>query len=143
MAKSYSVDKNIRNNLAKIDSQSVSGFKFKPKNKVKYSGIKVDEMVFINNSFVEHILKRKIKKRLNLYLDYIINLSDDEAGDNSQLEIAINNLARYKSVIKRKYSQYLDRHYIELLLKKINLIEYELKMKYYNYEKTEEKGKSR
>ena len=59
--------------------------------------------------------------------------------------MAMNDLARYKSIIKRKYHKYLEQHFVDLLLKKIELIEYELKMKYYNYEKeeVEEKGKSR
>ena len=59
--------------------------------------------------------------------------------------MAMNDLTRYKSIIKRKYRKYLEQRYVELLLKKIDLIEYELRMKYYSYEKeeVEEKGKSR
>ena len=145
MAKGYSIDKCKRNNIAKIDSQNIQGFKFKPKNKVKYHGVKVDEMIFINTSFVENILRRKIRNRLDLYLDYVINLQDDDDTDSTKIEMAMNDLARYKSIIKRKYRQYLNERYVMLLLKKIELIEYELNMKYYNYEKEnlEEKGKSR
>ena len=37
MAKGYSIDKKQGNNVAKIASQNIDGFKFKPKNKVKYN----------------------------------------------------------------------------------------------------------
>ncbi len=145
MAKGYSIDKKQGNNVAKIASQNIDGFKFKPKNKVKYNGVKVNEMVFINNSFIENILRRKIKNRLDLYLDYVVNLSDSDDTDGTKIEMAMNDLTRYKSIIKRKYRKYLEQRYVELLLKKIDLIEYELRMKYYSYEKeeVEEKGKSR
>lgn len=150
MTKGYSIDKNKRNNVAKIKSQNTKGFKFSPKNKVKYGGIKVDEMVVINTSFIERILKRKIKKRLEMYLEYVISLTDDNNDtDGSKIQIAINDLERYKSMVKRKYRQYLDARYVELLLKKIDLIEYELKTKSYVYEYVEEeeyeeeKGRSR
>ena len=145
MAKGYSIDKKQGNNVAKIASQNIDGFKFKPKNKVKYNGVKVNEMVFINNSFIENILKKKIKNRLDLYLDYVVNLSDSDDTDGTKIEMAMNDLTRYKSIIKRKYRKYLEQRYVELLLKKIDLIEYELRMKYYSYEKeeVEEKGKSR
>lgn len=151
MAKKYSINKERRNAIAKIDSKKDKGYKFVPKNEIKYNGIKVDKMVVINSSFVERVLKKKIKKRLNSYLEYVVSLTDDDTDDTdgSKIQMAINDLERYKSIIKKKYREYLEPRYIELLLKKIDLIEYELKVKSYVYEYDleeeyeEEKGKSR
>jgi len=150
MAKGYSIDKESRNAIAKIESGKIKGYKFNPKNKIKYDGIKVNEMVVINASFVERVLKKKIKKRLDMYLDYVISLIDEtDDSDGSKIQIAINDLERYKGIVKKKYRLYLEPRYIELLLKKINLIEYELKTKSYVYEYNieeeyeEKKGKGR
>lgn len=147
MAKGYSIDKVRKNDIAYINCDRINGFKFNPKNKVKHNGIKVDQMVVINSSFVERVLKKKIKRKLDLYLEYVVSLTDnDDDANHDKIQMAMNDLARYKSIIKRKYRMYLDERYVELLLKKIALIEYELKTKMYyidEYEYEEEKGRSR
>ena len=50
-----------------------------------------------------------------------------ESDDDDDTRIALDDLARYKKVIKEKYSIYLDEKYMALLNKKINVIERELK----------------
>ena len=49
--------------IASIDYTKLDGFKFNPKNQVEYDGIMVNEMVLINPSFIENVLKRKTKKK--------------------------------------------------------------------------------
>ena len=74
-------------------------------------------------SFIEKILKKKIKRKLNLYLNYII----EESGDDDSCRVALNNINRYKDIVEYKYRKYLDDKYINLLLKKINLLEKKIK----------------
>ena len=59
-------------------------------NKVKHNGIKVDQMVVINSSFVERVLKKKIKRKLDLYLEYIVSLTDNDALDTLP-KVSVNN----------------------------------------------------
>lgn len=105
------------------------GFKFKPKNKVEYSGVKVNEMVVINPSFIEKVLKRKIKKKLDSYLHFLIMLLDNEDTDPTNLRHALNDLEKYRRTVINKYRNYLDKKYIDLLLKKMDVLERELKTK--------------
>lgn len=117
-------------NITFLNIKKLKGFKFKPMNKVSYDGITVNKMTIINNTFVEKVLKRKIKKRLEVYLRFIISLVDsDEDCDPTDLRSALNDLSRYKESIKNKYQFYLEQKYITLLLKKIDLLEKELKNK--------------
>ena len=73
--------------------------------------------------------------------------SDDEQGDGVFSEV-LNDLSRYKDILEFKYKKYLNAEYIELMIKKINLLEYELKLKIMNQkskvaEEVIERGKGR
>jgi hypothetical protein len=141
MAKGYSLIKDdYSNQVISYEAKDISGFKFKPLNKVKYDGITVNEMMIVKPVLIEKILKRKIKRKLEMYLQYIISvLDDEEGGDLSGLRSALNDLSRYKDTVNARYQAYLDEKYVALLLKKIELLEHELKMKIIHYKEPIEK----
>ncbi len=105
------------------------------------------------------MLKKKNQRKLDYYLQYIISLIDnDDTGneDNSAFRIALNDLTRYREMVEYKYRKYLDDKYINLLLKKIDFLEHEIKSRlifkeqmksYQSYqpmmEEKEKTGKSR
>ncbi len=101
------------------------GYKTTPKNSINYGGIKVDEMIIINPSFIDKILKKKTKKKLEIYLEYLMSLLEEE-GTGEELKIVLNDLARYKSIVKNNYRIYLEKKYFALLMKKIEMLEEEL-----------------
>lgn len=135
--------------ISYLDHKKLNGFLFKPSNKIYHDGITVTKMTVINFSFVEKILKRKIKRRLEVYLRFIVSLvSDSDDSDITDLRAALNDISRYKDMIKFKYQKYLDQKYISLLLKKMDILEHEIKMKLIYkqeevYELEETRGKSR
>lgn len=148
--KHYVINKEKYNGkIVYLDNDKFNGFLFRPKNNVSYKGIEVNKMVIISPNFIETVLKRKIKRKLDLYLQYIINLMDEADEDSStSIRFALNDLEKYKSIIKNNYQKYLDQKYIELLMKKIALIEHELKVKEYYINQytmniSESKGKGR
>lgn len=129
--------------IISVDTKKKKGYKVKPKNKVKYDGVVVNEMFVIKPSFVEKIIKRKVGAKLDSYLQYIIKMLDDESCDASSTNVVLSDLNRYKEMINNNYKQYLDQKYVELLLKKVELLEYELKKKLiqlntYNYSKMQD-----
>ena len=100
-------------------------------------------MFVVKPSFVEKIIKRKVSCKLDSYLQYIIKMLDDESCDASSTNVVLSDLNRYKEMINNNYKQYLDEKYTELLLKKIELLEFELKKKLmqlntYNYMKSQD-----
>lgn len=140
-----------KENYKKALIPKVNGYKVKPRNNVSYEGVKVNQMVIIKPSFIDKVLKRKTKKKLELYLEFLISLLDEEGTntDPGRLGIVLNDLTRYKSIINNNYRVYLDKLYYELLMKKIDVIENELKMRLMyasmTHEQTKEEkiGKSR
>ena len=140
------VKDNRERKFANIDYRRLDGFKFNPKNQVENDGIMVNEMVLINPSFIENVLKRKTKKKLELYLRFIISLIDNESDASSDdLREALDGLVRYKGIVENKYRRYLDERYANMLIKKIELLEQELKTKiiYYKEPTIDEEKKTR
>ncbi len=117
--------KNYNGEVVLVNYDKLNGYKLNPKNNYQYDGIKVNEMIVIKPSLIEKIIKRKIKNRLDFYLKIIIENLDGDNDDDTR--IALGDLERYKKVIKEKYSIYLDEKYMELLNKKMGIIEKELK----------------
>lgn len=119
-------------NSATLKPSKSNGFRLSPKNRIKYSGVQVTSMVVFNVSFVKKILERKTRIKLESYLQYIMHILEmiDETGeDDGTIDIALNDLDRYRRTIINKYRVYLDERYTELLLKKISLYERELRMR--------------
>lgn len=150
--KKYLIEKTENGiNATGMNIKVLKGFQVSPRNKVEYPGVEVNSMLVVKPSFIEKLLKKKIKKKLDYYLSYIITIIDqsDENPDDAPLRQALNDLTRYKEIVEAKYQQYLDDKYIHLLMKKIDLLERELKTKIIyktmnNYEPIHEtKGKSR
>lgn len=131
----YINKKNPNKEIIFIDYDRMKGFDFSPKNSINYDGIVVNKMVIIKPSMIEKILKRKIKRKLDLYLKLIIRFIESEDSDSGEsLREALNDLTRYKSIIAHKYRKYLDEKYLSILVKKINILEYELNSKLVNYQ---------
>ena len=96
-------------------------------------------------SFIEKVLKRKVKRKLDAYLEYIIHIMEEDGNDEdgSMIDMVMNDLERYKRMIMNKYRMYLEEEYMELLMKKISLLERELAIKKMVYEPVEEKTSRR
>lgn len=132
-----------------LDYNKLKGFGFSPKNNVKYDGIVVNKMVIIKPSMIEKVLKRKIKRKLDLYLKLIVKfIESDDSSDTGTIREALNDLSKYQNIVQYKYRKYLDEKYLKILLKKIAILEYELKSKLitleqFEYECEEEKTSHR
>ncbi|MDD3453462.1 MAG: hypothetical protein PHN42_04265 [Bacilli bacterium] len=126
--KKYRVIRHNNDKKTIIDTKKINGYKVLPKNTFNYPGIAVDSMIIIKPVLIEKVLKKKIKRKLDLYLQYLITLIDDE-GDNSSFMEALNEMSKYKEIVEYKYRLFLEDKYIDLLLKKISLLEHEIKSK--------------
>lgn len=112
-----------------LNTSKIDGYVIKPRNQMKYEGIVVNSMTVINNGLIENLLKKKIKKKLDMYLQFLISVLEEEDTDPGHLMFALNDLERYRRLIMNNYKKYLDQKYLKLLMNKMDLIEQELKSK--------------
>ena len=137
MDKGYYISRENKNrDIIYIDYDKYKGYNIIPKNKVKYSGIRVNKMIIVKPSMIEKVLKRKIKARLDLYLKTIVEIMDSSDDDSSSIRGALNDLTRFRNIVEYKYQKYLDEKYVSLLKKKMEVLEYELKKKMVSFEDT-------
>lgn len=114
---------NIIGMNATIDYSKIGGLDISPKNRISYDGIVVNKLVIIKSSFIERILKKKIKRKLELYLKFIMDFIDSDEDDGNGLREALNDITRYKDIINYKYRKYLGDKYIDQLLNKIEFLD--------------------
>lgn len=126
----YTIEKNkFDNKTVQLDSSKMDGFKVTPKNEITYDGVAVNSLLLMKPSFIEKVLKKKNQRKLEYYLQYMIALTESDDENPSTISEALNDLNHYKDIIEYRYRKYLDDKYIDLLLKKVNLLERELKAK--------------
>jgi len=105
-----------------LNCKKIKGYKMNPKNNISYDGVVVNEIIIIKPTMIEKLIKRKIKRKLEYYYNLVIDTEDEDAS-----RIALGDLERYKRLISDKYIHFLDDRYIALLMKKINILEKEMK----------------
>ncbi|MDD2391395.1 MAG: hypothetical protein PHU94_00450 [Bacilli bacterium] len=134
-SKNYLLIRDVKTKeITYVDYNKEKGYLFSPKKGVNFDGVSINKMIVIKPSFVDKILRRKIKNKLELYLEYIIKLlENDDDTDITGLRSALNDLTRYHDIVKFQYGKYLDERYLELFLKKIKLLEKELQAQIVNY----------
>lgn len=127
----------------KINYKKITGYIVKPKGSFNYDGVTVNKVVLIKPSIVENVLKRKIKIRMNNLIKNVLNLIEEDDDDGSKYRIAMDEISRHRSIINNNYRIYLEQKYIENILRKIDILEMELKQKYLEVDDYELKGKAR
>ena len=142
MTKRYALLTNkVKRVAVDLDNKKLSGFKVKPRNKVSYDGVKVTRATIINPAFIEVILKRKNDNTFKKYLQYVIELVEDDDSDDAAVYIAMDELSRFRSIILNRYKKFLKDKDVALMLEKIKLLESELARKNLIKKEPEEKSK--
>lgn len=129
------------------------GLKMKPSSSLS-SGMKGVKIRILSPTYINTFIKKKTKRKLEMYLNYLITYMEEGGEDGTtDLRHALNDLTRYKEILKTKYHKFLEKKYLELLFKKIAVLEEELKtriiyeemetMKETTYKYEETKGKTR
>ncbi len=116
-----------------LDFNQIDGFKVRPRNRVKYEGIEVSVLTVTNPHLINNVLKRKTKRKLNAYLEFLIESVEDDDTTSGDLALILADAAKYKAIIINKYSKFLDMNYVKELLLRVNFIEEELKLRIHEY----------
>lgn len=122
--------------------QNLNGYDFKPKNKLsKEDIINVDEMVIINPSLIKKLISKKCKKTLERILKMISFIYDEDDTGEESVELALNEMSKFRNLLETKYKEYMEEKEYKLMIKKIEILENEVKLRklYLNSKDMEEK----
>ena len=117
------------NKIVYVKYEKLDGLAFTPKTFVFIDdGVLVAKIVVFKPEFIELVLKKKIKNRLNQYLNLILSDIDDSENPGAVRSLYAD-VVRYRMLLLSRYRKYLPEKYLELLLSKIAIIEEELKLR--------------
>lgn len=145
---SYVIKKKNKNNEIVYMEYSMPGETFTPKTIVSYLNVKNVKIVDteLNETILTIKLEQKFKKLLKL-VNYYLNNDDASSSDTG---LVLDEISLIKSILINRYSKYLESEKIKLFLKKISVIEKEIKIKdlkikskMLSENKKQEKGKGR
>lgn len=161
MSKNYLINKDKKSGEIVYLEYNKEGYKIKPKVKEK-EAIEVNKIVFVSPSLTEKLLKKKINSKISKLL-LELNTTYDDEGDGGEARFRNKYLEAEKLLlmIMNTYKKYLGKSYVNLTIKKMQIILDGYKAKLYqlnskrqndilmqlfngmNYEEETKKGKGR
>ena len=114
-----------------FDYDKLEGYDLKAKKDTKFmDAINVSRVIIINPSFSEKIATRKMNAKFAKILElmnYVSMTGDDEDGTN--LDIVLNETTKFQRELINKYRKFVDEQKLELMLKKLEIIQKEIKLR--------------
>lgn len=130
--KNYYLHKNSKSgSITYLEFDKINGYNITPKTKIE-DAIKVDKIVFVNPSFSEKIIKKKIDIKIRQLLKELTVLDENGGDDEDGLRRNLMEAERLKLNILNNYVKYLGHTYESLTLRKVQVIINQLRIKLYN-----------
>lgn len=122
----------------------LNGFEITPKNNAKSGDIlNITKMVLVKPSFADKIIRLKIDKKMRNFFDKFYKvINEDDDGDTTRI---IDEALKYQNYIISMYQNYTDEKFVDITLKRLQLMINELRVRKHLTMQTveEEKHKGR
>lgn len=131
----------------------IKGFHY-PIKKNKRGTLKIKELIIVNPDIISALISHNFNKRFQKIVELFFNSNDyDEDATGTNLMMALDEVAHLRTIIINKYKRYLKKEKEEEFLKKLKVLENELRVKIIDFKlikeqslvhnNREEKNKSR
>ena len=122
----YLVNKN-HNDLAVVAIKDLDGYKFKPRNCGNH--VKVSQVTIVNGVMIDRILTIKFDKSFKKLVAMAMHVINDDDSTSDDAQIVLDEAELVKEILINRYNKYFKLEKEQLLLKKIHVIENEMRMK--------------
>ena len=119
---------NLTGEVIYIEYNKINGYPVTPKTNIT-DAISVNKIIFVNKTFSEKIIKKKIEIKIRYLLKVLDEIDDD---DEDGIKNTIIKAEQLRIDIINKYIKYLGNNYGELSIKKIQIIINQLRMKLFD-----------
>lgn len=131
----------------------VRGFSY-PLKKNKNNAWKIKELIIVNPDIISALISHNFDKKFQKIVELFFSSNDyDEDSTGTSLMMALDEVAHLRTIIINKYKHYLKKEKEEEFLKKLKVLENELRVKIIDFKlikeqslvhnNIEEKNKSR
>ena len=130
----YSVNKKQKNKgklIDKMELVDIDGFYMASTKKVfKVNGCNIRKIRVVSKKLANPLVSEKVENKFNSLITYLTDLlieSDDNDDSGDGYREALNQIERFRLIIKNKYRDYLTRVQLEKMSKKLKLLQKEAK----------------
>lgn len=126
--KTYVIKKRNKNKKISKFNYEEEGYPFKPNIK-SANLIKISCLNLMDKEKASPILKQKLDKSFRRLAAIILSVLKDEDTTSGDAIIALDEISKEKSIIRNKYKEYLEKAEQEKFLKRLKVLEAEVKEK--------------
>ena len=110
-----------------VSIKELDGYTFKPKPNSNY--MKVNSVTIFDRVMLDKILSMKFNKSFNRVVKLALHVINDEDATDDDCEIILGEVELVRQILLNRYQKFLNHEKEELFLKKLRLIENEMRMK--------------
>ena len=111
-----------------VSIKELEGYTFKPR-LTKDSYIKVNAVTIVDKVMIDKILTMKFNKSFKKVVQLALRVIYDEDADDGDVSIVLGEVELVREILLNRYQKFLSYEKEQLFLKKLRLIENELRMK--------------
>ena len=105
----------------------LEGCEFKPKKNKTI--ISVNKVLVVDKSLTDNILSIKFNDKFKALLKYAMYVINNEDATSTDTAIVLDEVAMLKGILLNRYQKFLNQEKEELFLKKLRVLENELRLK--------------
>lgn len=109
----------------KEDISLKGGFKYV----IKSANCGVKEIIILNPIIIDQLISTNFNRRYKKILEYYIASLQDDGDNEGNFMMALDEIARLRSILIKKYNLIVSKKIEEKMLKKLKILENEIRMK--------------
>ena len=119
-----------KNKITACEFENLKGLSVSPKKDFKLDGmINVSKVTLYNPVLIKNYVSKKCKRNMDKILKLLKLLFDSDNTDPSSFMLALNEIEKFRQLIMFKYKEYMDKKEYNILIKKLEILEQEVKNK--------------
>ena len=124
---SYLINKNHHDESV-VSIKELDGYVFRPRT-TKDNYIKVNQVTIVDRVMIDKILTMKFEKSFKKVVALALSVINNEDADDGDATIVLGEVELVREILLNRYQKFLSYEKEQLFLKKLRLIENELRMK--------------
>ena len=110
-----------------VSIRELDGYTFRPRPNSNY--IKVNKVTIVDRMMIDRILSMKFDKSFNRVVKLALKVINDDDATGDDCEIVLGEVELVRQILLNRYQKYINQDKEKLFLKKLRLIENEMRMK--------------
>lgn len=137
--KYYIIKDKKDSSITYFEYNNMEGYNLSPKKNVKIKdAINVNKIVIINPSLMNKVATKQVNLKFKKLLQFVTVIfdSDDDTETATNYHLGLDEISKLRLEAKVKYYRYMKQEEIDMIEKKLDILEQELKLRLYYLEQS-------